>query len=488
MKASFVIQLVCVSGSIAMAQSPGTFTATGNMTAARRGHTATLLADGRVLIAGGWAGNNRDSLASAELYDPSSGAFTVTGNMTTARRYHTATLLPDGKVLITGGNYDDNRVQASAELYDPSTGTFSPTGGMIAGRLSHTATLLNSGSVLIAGGLDSFGCSLCPEYLLSAELYDPATGTFLVTGSMTTPTYGSTIAILLPDGKVLLAGAGFGSDLYDPGAGTFSHTGGMRTFRDAAALLANGKVLVAGGDPDDDEVGGSDFRAEIYDLSTGQFTATGNMKAARELDTATLLPDGTVLIAGGSITGGATLASAELYDPLMGTFSLTGDMLTARCCHTATLLKNGQVLIAGGVNASQGYPTYQPVNASIAELYTPLLLAPAPVLLSLSGNGAGQGAILHAGTARLASSSDPANAGESLEIYLTGLADGSVIPPQVVIGGRMAEVLFFGRAPGFAGLNQVNVRVPNGVAPGPAVPVRLTYIERPSNEVTIGVR
>ncbi|MDQ2949339.1 MAG: hypothetical protein M3Y27_25930 [Acidobacteriota bacterium] len=195
------------------------------------------------------------------------------------------------------------------------------------------------------------------------------------------------------------------------------------------------------------------------------------------------------MIAGGSITGGATLASAELYDPLMGTFSLTGDMLTAHCCHTATLLKNGQVLIAGGINASQGYPTYQPVDALIAELYTPLLLAPTPVLLSLSGRGAGgQGAILHGGTARLASSSDPTSAGESLEIYLTGLADGSVIPPQIAIRGLMAEVLYFGNTPGFVGLNQVNVRVPNGVAPGPAVPVRLNYIERLSNEVTIGVR
>jgi hypothetical protein len=183
-----------------------------------------------------------------------------------------------------------------------------------------------------------------------------------------------------------------------------------------------------------------------------------------------------------------TLIGAELYDPATGRFSATGDVTTPRYEHTATLLNNGQVLITGGVRYWPAGRVPASEVVANAELYTPPLLVPAPALFSVSGDGQGQGAILHQGTPQVVSASDPAVAGEVLEIYCAGLADGSVIPPQVTIGGLMAEVLFFGMAPRFADRSQVNVRVPSGVAPGPSVPVRLTYLSRPSNEVTIGVR
>jgi uncharacterized protein (TIGR03437 family) len=123
-----------------------------------------------------------------------------------------------------------------------------------------------------------------------------------------------------------------------------------------------------------------------------------------------------------------------------------------------------------------------------ADIYTPPVLQAPPQLFSLSQDGLGQGAIWHATTGQVASSSSPAASGEALAMYTTSLVDGGVIPPQVAVGGRIAEILFFGKAPGYPEFNQVNFRVPSGVAPGSAVPVRMTYITRPSNEVTIGVK
>jgi len=156
------------------------FVATGSMTDFRYGHTATLLNNGQVLIAGGYDGGAVTD--SAELYNPATGTFTATASMTSPRYGQTATLLKNGQVLIAGGDDGDSDTD-SAELYNPATGTFTATGNMTDSRSEHTATLLNNGQVLIAGGSDDTS---------SAELYDPATGTFTATGRMTTVRDGHT--------------------------------------------------------------------------------------------------------------------------------------------------------------------------------------------------------------------------------------------------------------------------------------------------------
>ena len=478
---------------VALAQSPGMFTATGSMNNARHFHTATLLPDGRVLIAGGAVviGHSIIPINSAELYDPSTGTFTVTGNMTRAPYGLAATLLTDGRVLITGGDADGS---LGAEIYDPSTGTFTPTVSM--GASHGPATLLGNGKVLITGS----STQTTPVTTPNAELYDPATGAFTATGAyadLGSALQLTTVPTLLADGRVLITGCTDIDDgyceyspadvaqLYDPATGAFSLTGAYGYRGGTTTLLTNGKVLFAGGATD-----GAVYRdAKLYDPATGTFTPTGDMTHARDSHTATLLPDGRVLITGiRDFSYGPSDRSAELYDPSTGSFRSIGDMIARRGYHAATLLKDGRVLITGGLNVNAGAPGQPPTILSSAELYTPPVLGPAPALFSLTSDGRGQGAILHAGSSRVVSSDDPAAGGEALEIRCEGLMENAVIPPQIVIGGRMAEILSFGTASGDAGLNQVTVRVPGDVAPGSAVPVRLNYIGRPSNEVTIGVR
>jgi hypothetical protein len=334
------------------------------LNAARATATATLLADGKVLVAGGMGDvtDGAPAVDTAELYDPSTSTSTPTAAMTIVRGGHTATLLPNGKVLIAGGETLGG-VTSSAELYDPLSGTFTATGGMSVPRYGHTAIPLPNGKVLITGGGN---CNSGCIYLNTAELYDPATGTFTSTGNMNAQREYHT-ATLLNTGNALIAGgvgpAGVGTtsaELYDPSTGTFTLTGSMTTGREsfAAAPLSNGKVLVVGG-----LVGGVVVAtAEIFDPSSGTFSLTGNLNVARYYHTATLLQDGEVLVAGGDSTN-SYAAPAELYNPAKGSFGLTGPLHDRRFWHTATLLPSGQVLIAGGTNTLDILPS--------TELYDP---------------------------------------------------------------------------------------------------------------------
>src|SRR5438093_393443 len=252
--------------------------------------------------------------------------------MTTTRRGHTATLLPDGRVLIVGGYGGGTSgwgtYLASAELYDPSSDRFTKTGDLIAATGFHTALLLPSGQVLIVGGS---GVGTFPNNIAPAELYDPAVGMFTAAG----PYVGRgecdfcAPSILLGDGTVLFPGR-YPAQVYDPRTNAFTLTGMMIDDQSAATLLLNGKVLLTGGESD---FGGRTATAELYDPATGAFSATGSMTARRVWHALTLLPMGLVLTTGGETDscGGmmcsfaGTIRSAELYDASAGAFHATGD-------------------------------------------------------------------------------------------------------------------------------------------------------------------
>src|SRR6266849_4735206 len=300
--------------------------------------TATLLANGHVLIAGGVAHEGASS-ATAELYDPATRGFALTGGLLTGRSRHTATLLQTGKVLITGGIDKDGKPVRAAELYDPASGRFLATGNMLEGRYDHTATLLANGKVLITGGGTTTRGVTNTD---TAELYDPASGTFSHTGTVTR--------------------------YYDTTSEKFFYKGQMNATHamHTATLLPNGDVVIAGGMDAD---GKPQALVEIYHPASGKFALTTKafphtgtaMTDVRCEHTASILPNGQVLIAGGSDTNGV-LATAELYDPAQGTFTCVGgrsggpislckqSMTDFRTYALAVPLADGQVLIAGGYN------------------------------------------------------------------------------------------------------------------------------------------
>lgn len=345
------------------APTSGTWAKTGSMTAPRENQSTVLLHNGQVLVMGG----------TAELYDPATRKFSPTGSMTTARAAltFTATVLQNGQVLVAGGGVGAG-VTSSAELYDPATGTFSPTGNMTTAREDFTATLLNNGRVLAAGGVATCASFSCPPFA-SAELYNPATGTWTPTSSMSGPRAFHT-ATLLPSGQVLVAGGSNGTatvssaELYNPDTGTFSPTGSMTTglARQMAGLLPSGQVLVIC-------QRFANCQPELYTPATGTWAADGAADPPGSRGSnAVLLNNGQVLFSGGlngARPGRITVsAAATLFDPTTGTSTVTGSMTIPRTAHSLTVLQNGQVLAAGGETQNNVGTTS--ITAT-AELYTP---------------------------------------------------------------------------------------------------------------------
>jgi hypothetical protein len=382
------------------------------MTTARVWHSATLLGNGKVLIAGGWDGFKE--VAIAELYDPATRTFSRTGSMITPRENHSALLMADGRVLIIGGVSGFNTVNGAgssisiltAEIYDPSTGAFTAAGAL--NSSNGGLVFLPDGRVFVTG--DN-----------SAEIYDPRSGTSTPTGPFADPSlmYPFPVA-LLANGKVLVelydssSPVGVVTELFDPQSGTFSKTGpfadsGLNI--DTVTSLANGKVLVTLCDsvcsvnmaelfdpqsgtfsktgpmtypyvpdygysamPLEDGraffLGSDDFGTdvEVYDPATGTFASIGNA-IQNQIDPGLIrLTDGTVLAAGGKLPGGSGSASAELFVPSSGTFEYAGQMTVGRQSQTEIALPDDTVLITGGFTFWD-YPNVQP--ASSAEIYKP---------------------------------------------------------------------------------------------------------------------
>jgi hypothetical protein len=320
---------------------------------ARYDHTATLLHDGTVLVAGGY---NNATLASAELYEPTTQLWTTTRNMGTARRDHTATLLATGQVLLIGGG--DVHDFDSADLYTPSTSEWTSYPGVLTTpRSYHTATLLNNPANTSANGGKELVLVVGGGINSSSDLYDPTAASSVAVAD-TSPRYSHT-ATLLNDGRVLVAG-GFdyststtlaSAVLYDPSGRVMNPTGDLATGRysHTATLVrladSTYRVLVTGGT---DAKGQALASAELYDPSTGIWSPTHGLAFARSGHIATLMPDGKVLVVGGN----EFISNAELYDPLTKTWTATANLQKGRYVFSATLLNNGSVLVVGGLGVA----------------------------------------------------------------------------------------------------------------------------------------
>lgn len=350
----------------------GSWTESGALNEARAGHTASLLANGSVLVTGGQVGNNV-AIRTAETFDPATGQWRLVATMNAARSGHTATVLSDGRVLVAGGVG-----LGSAELFDPATGVWTAAGTLAANRFGHTASLLPDGKVIVVGGYSGADT----PGLTAVEQYDPATNSWSQTGALRRGR-GLHTATVLTDGRVLVAGgnetganrrtaeeatttsttlggllsSGKGeiasAELYTPATAAWDSAGSLRTARSAhtATLLKDGKVLVTGGFSPSGELDS----AEIYDPAAGRWEETKALSGPRTFHAAALLPDGTVLVSGGQVGNSgsvlsSTLPTAALFDTAAGTWARVTDLGTPRTAHSATVLADGRLIVTGGLN------------------------------------------------------------------------------------------------------------------------------------------
>ncbi|MDN3358542.1 kelch repeat-containing protein [Actinomadura sp. DC4] len=365
---------------------PGTWTAGGAMPAATFWATpadpAVRLASGRLLVAGGTDGDGHP-VASAALFDPVTNAWSAGPPLATGRQRHTTTLLADGRVLVAGGAAD--AALASAEIYDPLTGTWSAAAAMGTARSGHTATLLDDETVLVAGGQGTDG-----RALTSAERFDPGTGTWTALAPMT-DARSAHQAVLLDGGRLLVVGGvlatGGGTaamaycELYDPATRVWAPTGELSTPRAGhqATLLPGGAVLVTGGDTagvQDDGTYRPDSldTAERYHPDTGVWTPAARMPGRRTRHRSVLLRTGRVLVAGG--TGGPAFAAgfrnADLYDPKSDTWTTTGALALGRWAQLTAELTDGRIVAAGGIaRAGAAAPGTGPALSAATEIFTP---------------------------------------------------------------------------------------------------------------------
>src|SRR5438094_6407379 len=363
-----LLALALSVASPASAQAPGTWAPIADLNQPRAEHTATLLANGTVLIAGGRDAADQ-ALASAEIYDPATGGYTLLASPLPAPIWgHTATRLDDGTVLIAGGRRGASPRRA-AQLFDPATDTFTALGPMSTPRGRHTATLLRDGRVVVIGGTDGV------KPLASLEIYDPTTRTFSLAPSALAVVRQDHTTTLLPDGRILVvgglnaSGALDSAEIYDPTAGTVSPAAPLNVPRTlaSAALLLDGTVLVAGGQTTSEDLDS----AEVYDAATNTFAwLPAAMGTARSGHLGVqLLHNGKVLISGGT-SGGQLVANAEVYDPITGAFQPVDSPGTARRLFGANFFEvpyTGILLASGGFDGSD-----QPLASSEVFFYPTL--------------------------------------------------------------------------------------------------------------------